>query len=180
MKSIEERIAQQQEIVLENNELLKDEENLNDEEVDGYNSNIDEALLVITTLEWAVKQMESNLVEGLENASQNVTDKVKNHNYEEGKTIMFIGDEDIIDTDQVENVVSEIIEDEGDDTFNDLHFCDIGCRYEDIECKIAGITKVGDKVQLHLFGCEDQKHRLINFDYLDVRIDLLADLADML
>jgi len=175
-----ERIASEKETIAENELLLQDEENLDDEEIDGYNENIFESNLIITTLEWTMEGNSNNLSEVSDQIYQTIQDKVDS--LEVGKSISFVGDEPIVDTDKIKHLAHEASESE-EDYFYELPFGSITNRHDEIlEYKIVGITK-SDKdtgFNLHLHSQEQsvEDYNMCKSD-IDVSLEIMSDISEM-
>jgi hypothetical protein len=124
----------------------------------------------------------SDFQEAVRKAYLVINDKINNHPYEDGKVIMFIGlegERDILDLDKVEELASQCIEEEEDD-FQDLPYCYMEGRHEQVECKVVGISKKDDIINYHLVSRDDDSYHVIKDGYVDIRIESKADIADMI
>ena len=178
---IQERIASQKEIIAEKELLLQDESSLTDEEIDGYNEDIFESNLVITTLQWALEGSSDDLRKVSDQIYQTIQDKV--NELEVGQSISFVGDEQIVDTDKVKHLAHVASENE-EEYFYELPFGSITNRHGEIlEYKIVGITKNPKKdtgFNLHL---HNQEHSVEDYNMcksdIDVSLEIMSDITDM-
>ena len=174
------RIASEKEVI-EQRELFLKDKSLNEDEIDGYNEDIFESNLVITTLQWALEGSSDDLSKVSDQIYQTIQDKV--NELEVGQSISFVGDEQIVDTYKVKHLAHVASENE-EDYFYELPFGSITNRHGEIlEYKIVGITKNPKKdtgFNLHL---HNQEHSVEDYNMcksdIDVSLEIMSDITDM-
>ena len=121
--------------------------------------------------------------EKLSNISDEIYQAIKSKvdAVEEGKTIMLIGEDDIVPTDEVSGLIVRLSDTE-EDSYHELPFGYIYDKHgHPMQYKIAGVSRIGDSLSLHLHNWEESvEYRHTEKQYIEISLEVMADIADMI
>jgi hypothetical protein len=98
-----------------------------------------------------------------------------------GTTLMLIGDEMNVPTDEVKGLIV-ILSDSDEEDYHELPYAYIYDKHgHPMQYKVAGLSKIGDAISLHLHSWEEcVEYRHTEKSNVEASMGVMADIADMI